>query len=44
MSCGTKKERLELILSVLEWIIHKNLGFNIDFSGLYVDTVRDENR
>ena len=37
MSCGTKKERLELILSVLEWIIHKNLGFNIDFPHLYVE-------
>ena len=36
-ACGTKKERLELILSVLEWIIHKNLGFNIDFPHLYVE-------
>ena len=36
MSYGTTKERLESILSS-KWIIHKNLGFNIDFLHLYVE-------
>lgn len=39
-----EEENLESILSTVKWIIHKNLGFNIDFSHLYVDTLRDENR
>lgn len=38
------ERRLESILSSIKWIIGKNFGFNIDFSGFYVDTVRDENR
>lgn len=44
MPRGITEERLESILSFIKSIVGKKLGFNIDFSRVYVDILRDENR